>query len=71
MIHAFKNLVRRPAKTGMLFVILFVIFNLIFSGIIIQNSIARSKEYIRNQIGAAVEYRVDYTSLMSSGRPMG
>lgn len=69
LIHGLKSLIRRPAKTGMLFVILFVVFNLIFSGFIIQNSIARSKEYIRNQIGGVVEYRMDYTSLMSAGRP--
>lgn len=65
-IHGLKSLVRRPAKTGMLFIILFVVFNLIFTGFIIQNSIARSKEYIRDQIGSAVEYRIDFTSFMTA-----
>lgn len=63
-IHGFKSLVRRPAKTAMLFSILFVVFNLIFIGFIIQNSIDKSKDYIREQIGSAVEYRMDYTAAM-------
>ncbi len=71
LIHGLKSLIRRPAKTSMLFVILFIVFNLIFSGIIIQNSIAKSKDYIRSQIGSAVEYRMDFTSLMASGQPNG
>lgn len=69
LIHGLKSLVRRPAKTGMLFIILFVVFNLIFTGFIIQNSIAKSKDYIRNQIGSAVEYRMDFTSLISAAGP--
>jgi putative ABC transport system permease protein len=74
LIHGLKSLARRPAKTGMLLIILFVVFSLIFTGFIIQNSIARSKDYIRNQIGSAVEYRIDYTAFMSAnqgqnGRP--
>jgi putative ABC transport system permease protein len=54
IIHGLKSLIRRPAKSIMLFIILFVVFNLVFTGFIIQNSVARSKEYIRNQIGSAV-----------------
>jgi putative ABC transport system permease protein len=64
LIHGIKSLVRRPAKTVMLFIILFVVFNLIFTGFIIQNSIDRSKDYIRSQIGCAVEYRMDFSKLM-------
>lgn len=66
LIHGIKSLIRRPAKTAMLFVILLVIFNLIFTGFIIQNSIQKSKEYIRSQIGSAVEYKMDFTSLMTA-----
>lgn len=68
IIHGLFSLGRRLAKTGMLFVILFVVFSLIFTGFIIQNSIARSKDYIRDQIGSAVEYRMDFTNLMSEER---
>lgn len=71
LIHGWKSLIRRPAKTIMLFVILFVVFNLIFSGFIIQNSVQKSKEYIRSQIGSAVEYKLDYTSLMSDNNTPG
>lgn len=71
LIHGLKSLVRRPAKTSMLFVILFIVFNLIFTGFIIQNSIQKSKEYIRSQIGSAVEYRMDFTSFMTGDRIAG
>lgn len=64
-IHGIKSIIRRPAKTTMLFLILFVIFNLIFIGFIIDNSISESKEYIRNQMGSAVEYKMDFESLLS------
>ncbi len=66
LIHGIKSLIRRPAKTTMLFLILFVIFNLIFIGFIIENSISESKEYIRTQMGSAVEYKMDFESLLSS-----
>jgi putative ABC transport system permease protein len=70
-IHGLKSLVRRPAKTAMLFVILFIVFSLIFTGFIIQNSITRSKEYIRSQIGSAVEYRMDFTTFMQENQGQG
>ena len=65
-IHGIKSLIRRPAKTLMLFVIFFVVFNLVFTGFIIQNSIKQSKEYIRNQLGNVVEYKMDFEKFMSS-----
>jgi len=65
-IHGIKSLIRRPAKTAMLFVILFIVFNLIFIGFIIQNSVQQSKAYIRSQIGGAVEYKMDYTEFMET-----
>jgi putative ABC transport system permease protein len=66
LIHGWKSLIRRPAKTVMLFVILFVVFNLIFTGFVIQKSVVKSKEYIRSQIGSVVEYKMDYTKLMAA-----
>lgn len=69
--HGWKSLIRRPAKTIMLFVILFVVFNLIFSGFIIQKSVQKSKEYIRSEIGSAVEYKMDFTKLMSANSTAG
>lgn len=65
LIHGIKSILRRPAKTTMLFLILFVIFNLIFIGFIIENSISESKDYIRIQMGSAVEYKMNYDSLLS------
>lgn len=69
--HGWKSLVRRPAKTVMLFLIMFVVFNLIFTGFIIQNSVQKSKEYIRSEIGSVVEYKMDYSSLMSANSTPG
>jgi putative ABC transport system permease protein len=59
-----KSLVRRPLKTVMLFVIFLIVFNLAFTGYIIENSIVESKNYIRNQMGGVVEYRMDFTSAL-------
>lgn len=70
-IHGIKSLIRRPAKTAMLFVILFIVFNLIFTGFIIQNSVTQSKAYIRSQIGGAVEYKMDYTAFMATMQDPG
>ncbi len=58
--HGFLSLIRKPAKVLMIFAILFVVFSLLFTGVIIQNSIDESKVYIRKQLGAAVEYKADY-----------
>ncbi len=66
-IHGFKSLIRRPAKTAMLLMILVVVFVLIFTGFIIQNSIKQSKIYIRDQIGGVVEYKTDTASALRAG----
>ncbi len=60
--HGLTSIIRRPIKTTMLFLIFLVVFNLVFTGVITQNSITSSKNYIRNQIGGVVEYQTDYTS---------
>lgn len=65
--HGIKSLIRRPVKTLMLFTILFIVFNLVFTGFIIENSIDESKEFIRNEIGAAVEYRANFISAKANG----
>lgn len=70
-IQGLKSLIRRPAKTAMLFVILFIVFNLVFVGFIIQNSIKESKAYIRSQIGGVVEYKMDYTEFMNTMQTPG
>lgn len=70
-IHGLISLIRRPAKTAMLLIILFIVFNLIFIGLIIQNSISESKTYIRSQIGGVVEYKMDYSSFMNAQKASG
>ncbi len=62
--HAFLSLVRKPTKAIMIFAILFVVYGLVFTGIIIQNSVTSSKEFVRKELGAIVEMRADYMKAM-------
>lgn len=58
--HAFLSLVRKPTKAIMIFGILFVVFGLVFTGILIRNSVTESKKYIRIEMGAVVSYVPNY-----------
>lgn len=62
--HAILSLLRKPTKAIMIFIILLVVFGLVFTGIIIQNSIVRSKEFVRTELGALVELKADYAKAM-------
>lgn len=62
--HAFLSLCRKPTKAIMILVILFVVYGLVFTGIIIQNSVKSSKEYVRKELGAIVEMKTDYMKVM-------
>lgn len=62
--HALLSLYRKPTKAIMIFVILFVVYGLIFTGIIIQNSVRTSKDYVRKELGAIVEMKTDYRKVM-------
>ncbi|WFR55708.1 FtsX-like permease family protein [Anaerocolumna sp. AGMB13025] len=62
--HAFLSLIRKPTKAIMIFVILFVVYGLVFTGIIIKNSVNSSKVYVRKELGAVVEMKADYMKAM-------
>lgn len=62
--HAILSLCRKPTKAIMILVILFVVYGLIFTGIIIQNSVKSSKDYVRKELGAIVEMRADFGKAM-------
>lgn len=62
--HAILSLIRKPTKAIMILAILFVVYGLVFTGIIIQNSVTSSKEYVRKELGAVVEMRADYMKAM-------
>ncbi len=62
--HAFLSLIRKPTKAIMIFAILFVVYGLVFTGIIIQNSVISSKEYVRKELGAVVEMKGNYMKAM-------
>ncbi len=57
--HATLSLLRKPAKAVMIFVIISVVYGLVFTGIIIQNSVKSSKEYVRKELGAVVSMAAD------------
>lgn len=57
--HAILSLWRKPTKALMIFLIMFIVFLLVFTGIIIQNSIDESKRHVRIELGGQVEYRAD------------
>ncbi len=63
--HSFKSLIRKPVKGIMIFCILILVFGLVFTGIIVQNSVSESKEYVRVKLGATVRILPDYMKAMA------
>lgn len=61
---AFLSLKRKPTKGIVIFSVLFMLFSLIFTGIIIQNTITASKDYTRKALGGNVEMKVDFAKAM-------
>lgn len=62
--HAVLNLIRKPMKAIMILLIIVLVFSLVFTGIIIQNSIYQSRIFIRMQLGAVVRYEQDWYKAM-------
>lgn len=58
--HALLSLIRKPTKAIMVCTILVLVFGLIFTGVIIQNSVEGSKKYVRRQLGATVQFTPNY-----------
>ncbi|WP_240840164.1 ABC transporter permease [Acidaminobacter sp. JC074] len=69
IIHSFLSLLRKPTKALMILVILFVVFSMVFTGVIIQNSISKSKEFVRLEMGAVVEYKSDFMKAYGDNLP--
>ncbi len=63
--HAILSLIRKPAKAVMIFVIISVVYGLVFTGIIIQNSVRTSKEYVRKELGAEVSMTVNAVKVIN------
>ncbi len=64
--HALLSIVRKPAKSVMIFTLMFVVFSLVFTGIIIRNSLEKSREFIRRGLGASVEMTMDFARAMKA-----
>lgn len=58
--HAFFSITRKPTKAIVTFTILWMVFTLIFTSIIIQNTLQASKDYTRRALGGTVEMRLDF-----------
>lgn len=67
--HALLSLLRKPTKAIMIFCILVLVFGLVFTGIIIQKSLKESKDFVRIQLGATVQYVPDYNKAMIDELP--
>lgn len=63
--HALLSLKRKPTKAIMILGILFVVFAMVFTGIIINNTVDASKIAIRKEMGAVVDYTSNYMKAMS------
>lgn len=63
--HAFLNLIRKPSKAVMILLIMVLVFSLVFTGIIITNSIGQSREFIRISLGAVVRFEPDWMKAMA------
>jgi len=62
--HALLSLRRKPTKALMIFGILLTVFGMIFTGLIIDNSVKEAKNHIRREMGAVVNYLPDYMKAM-------
>lgn len=62
--HGLLSLIRKPTKAIMIMIILFIVFSMVFTGVIIQRSISESKDFVRLKLGAVVEYKADYMKAM-------
>ncbi|HPQ47412.1 MAG TPA: ABC transporter permease [Clostridia bacterium] len=62
--HAILNLIRKPSKAVMILLIMVLVFSLVFTGIIITNSIYQSREFIRISLGAVVRFEPDWMKAM-------
>lgn len=67
--HALLSLLRKPTKAFMIFGILFVVFAMVFTGIIINNSVSASKKAIRQEMGAIVDYTANFIKAMNDELP--
>lgn len=65
--HAFLSLIRKPTKVIIIFVILFIVYGLVFTGIIIRNSAKSSKIHVRKELGATVELKADQMKALQDG----
>lgn len=66
--HAFLSVIRKPTKGIVIFLILLMVFTLIFTSIIIQNTIQASKDFTRKELGGNVEMKIDYIKSMQDAQ---
>ncbi len=64
--RAWLNIIRKPSKTIILFIIMFVIANLVLASLAISNAVDESTDYAKETIGSDVYLNVDMEKTMES-----
>ncbi len=65
------NLIRKPSKAVVLFIIMFVIANLVLASLSISNAVSESTEYAKATLGGEVYLSADMEKMMGSMESMG
>ncbi len=60
------NIVRKPSKSVVLFIIMFIMANLVIAGIAISNSVEESIKYAKESLGSEVYLNVDMEQIKGS-----
>jgi putative ABC transport system permease protein len=70
MQRAITSIVRRPGKTAILLIVVFILANLIAGAISVKESIRNTNAVILDKVGALLSIEVDYDQLMNNGGKM-
>lgn len=67
MKRGFTSIIRRPGKTIILLIVVFVLGNLIAGAISVKESVKNTQKVLRDKIGAVLSVEVDYEKINQSG----
>lgn len=67
MKRGFTSIIRRPGKTIILLIVVFILGNLIAGAISVKESVKNTQKVLRDKIGAVLSIEVDYDKINNSG----
>ncbi len=67
MKRGFTSIIRRPGKTVILLIVVFILGNLIAGAISVKESVKNTQKVLRDKIGAVLSIEVDYEKINNSG----